>query len=162
MTHDHDDHEGHNHGDDDDHFHEIGPRHFFGVVPVLLVDDVLATVEYYRDSLGFEPDFMFEDPPTYASVSREDAIINFSLSNPPGRRNSIAAAGPGNGTDLYIVVKDVDDIHTEFQLQGVDILLEPDDSSYGMREFKIQDMNGYQIIFGEEIDDEDEDDDDDA
>ncbi|HLF79584.1 MAG TPA: VOC family protein [Dehalococcoidia bacterium] len=153
MTHDHHDHEGHDH----EHDHEVGPRHFFGVVPVLLVDDVLATVEFYRDALGFEANFLYDNPPTYASVSRNDAIINFALSQPPGRRNGVSGAGPGNGTDLYIVVNDLDDVHEEFKLTGVSILLEPLDTDYGMREFKIEDLNGYQIIFGQEVEEDDDD-----
>jgi uncharacterized glyoxalase superfamily protein PhnB len=150
MTHHHDDDEP----DEHEHHHEpAGPRHFFGVVPVLLVDDVVETVEYYRDVLGFEADFLYGQPPTYASVSRNDAIINFSLSVPPGRRNGVSQAGPGNGTDLYIVVSDVDDVYQELAANGVYVLGVPADYDYGMREFKIEDMNGYQIIFGEEVED---------
>jgi uncharacterized glyoxalase superfamily protein PhnB len=146
MTHEHPEHE-HGHV----HEHEVGPRHFFGVVPVLLVDDVLATVEYYRDALGFEADFLYDNPPSYASVSRDDAIINFALSVPPGRRNGVGQAGPGNGTDLYVVVGDINDVFEEFKLTNVTVLTEPLNTDYGMREFKIEDVNGYQLIFGEEI-----------
>ena len=156
MTHEHHDHDDEGHGGHDhEHDHDIGPRHFFGVVPVLLVDDVLSAVEYYRDALGFEADFLYDNPPTYASVSRNDTIINFSQSQPPGRRNGVKQAGPGSGTDLYIVVSDVDDVYQEFKLTGVSILIEPDNTDYGMREFKIEDINGYQIIFGEEVEDDD-------
>jgi uncharacterized glyoxalase superfamily protein PhnB len=156
LTHEHD-HDGHDH---DHHDHDHGPRHFFGVVPVFLVDDVLATVEYYRDVLGFEVNFLYEEPPTYASVSRDDAILNFSRSNPPGRRNGVAMAGPGNGTDVYIVVSDIEELYEELVAHGVQVLIEPDSYDYGMREFKIADLNGYQIIFGEEVEDFDDEDDD--
>ena len=143
MTHDH---EGH------DHDHEAaGPKHFFGVVAVLLVDDVEATVGWYREALGFEADFLYGQPPSYASVSRDDAIINFSQSVPAGRRNGVSAAGPGNGTDLYIVVADINDLYADVVASDVKVLMQPGDYDYGMREFKIEDMNGYQIIFGEEI-----------
>jgi uncharacterized glyoxalase superfamily protein PhnB len=141
-------HEGHEHN------HEVGPRHFFGVVPVLLVDDVLATVDFYREALGFEADFLYDNPPTYASVSRDDAIVNFALSVPAGRRNGVSQAGPGNGTDLYVVVGDINDVFEEFAQAGVSILSDPVNTDYGMREFKIEDLNGYQIIFGEEIEEE--------
>lgn len=149
----------HEHDPDHEHDHEHvredhAPRHFFGVVPVFLVDDVEATVTYYRDALGFEVNFLYPDAsgPTYASVSRDDAIISFSMSQPPGRRNGVANAGPGNGTDVYIVVSDIDELHEELLAHGVRVLQAPDSYDYGMREFKVEDLNGYQIIFGEETD----------
>ena len=131
---------------------EIGPRHFFGVLPVFLVDDIVQTVEYYRDVLGFEVDFLYGTPPAYASVSRNDAIINFSRSEPPGRRNSITNAGTGNGTDAYIVVSDVDDVFFEIQSHGGKIVTDLITQEYGMREFQIEDCNQYRLALAEEID----------
>jgi uncharacterized glyoxalase superfamily protein PhnB len=152
MTHDH------NH----DHDHEHGPRYFFGVIPVFLVDDVSRTAEYYRDVFGFEVDFLYGDPATYASVSRDDAIINFTRSEPVGRRNSVSSAGTGNGVDAYLVVSDVDDVCEEMKAHGAKILVEPASHDYGMREFHVEDNNGYRLAIAEETDDEDDDDDDDS
>jgi uncharacterized glyoxalase superfamily protein PhnB len=146
MTHEHQEY-GHDHDHED-----VGPRHFFGVVPVFLVDDVVQTAEYYRDVFGFEVDFLYGDPPTYASVSRDDAIINFSLSQPPGRRNSISTAGPGNGTDAYIVISDLDDVFDEMRGNGANVERAPVTTDYGMREFQVQDLNGYRLILAEESD----------
>jgi predicted enzyme related to lactoylglutathione lyase len=148
MVHDHDDHE-HEHDDQVD----TGPRHFFGVLPVFLVDDVVATVEYYRDVLGFEVDFLYGTPPYYASVSRDDAIINFTLSDPPGRRNSVSKAGLGNGVDAYMVVSDIDDVYEELRAHGADVVVPIASHDYGMREFHIQDLNSYRIALAEETDD---------
>ena len=142
----------HNH----DHDHELGARHFFGVIPVLLVDDVVGTVEYYRDVLGFDLDFVLGEPPSYASVSRNDAIINFTQSQPPGRRNSVTATGPGNGVDAYIVISDVDDVFEELQAHGARVVFEPVSLDYGMREFHIEDVNGYRLALAEETEEEDE------
>jgi uncharacterized glyoxalase superfamily protein PhnB len=144
VTHEHDD------GD------EIGSRHFFGVVPVFLVDDVAGTVAFYEQALGFEVQFLYDDPPSYASVARDDAVINFSRSNPPGRRNSVTSQGDGNGTDVYLVVSDVDELYEDLKTKGVTVLLEPASYDYGMREFKIQDPNGYHLLFGEEVEDDHE------
>jgi uncharacterized glyoxalase superfamily protein PhnB len=126
-------------------------KQFYGVVPVFLVDDVVGTVEYYRDVLGFEPDFVYGDPPHYGSVSRGNAVLNFTRSEPPGRRNSVLRSGPGSGVDAYIVVSDVDDIFEEVRDHGALIRTSPASHEYGMREFKIEDTNGYIIVFAEEI-----------
>ncbi len=143
------------HDDSDDQHDvdsEIGQRHFFGVLPVFLVDDIVQTVEYYRDVLGFEVDFLYGDPPAYASVSRDDAIINFSRSEPSGRRNSITTAGAGNGTDAYIVVSDVEDVFDEFKSHGAKIVTAIVSQEYGMREFQIEDCNQYRLALAEETD----------
>ncbi len=157
MVHEHD-HAGHDHDHDEhDHDHEIGPRHFFGVLPVFLVDDVLKAVEYYRDVLGFEVDFLYGTPPYYASVSRDDAIFNFNLSEPAGRRNNIASAGPGNGVDAYVVVSDVDEVYEEMRESGANVVFPIESLEYGMREFHIEDLNNYRIAIAAEDDVEDDD-----
>ena len=148
MAHEHD-HEEHDH----DHDYEVGPRHFFGVLPVFLVDDVVQTVEYYRDVMGFEVDFLYGTPPTYASVSRDDAIFNFTLSDPLGRRNSVRTAGFGNGVDAYMVVSDVDEVYEEFRENGANVVVPIASQEYGMREFHIEDLNNYRIAVAEETDD---------
>lgn len=150
MTHEHE------HEHEDDEHHHGGERHFYGVLPVFLVDDVVEAAEFYRDSLGFEVNFIYGEPASYASVSRDDAIINFSLSDPPGRRNSVSATGPGNGVDAYIVVSDVDDVYEEVTHHGASTLGAPQTHEYGMREFIIEDINGYRLTVGEEVEDEDD------
>ena len=141
------------HDDDDiDHVHSAGPRrHFFVALTNFLVDDVLKTAEYYRDVLGFEIEFVYGDPPFFGSVSRDDAVINFSLSDPPGRRNSVASAGPGNGVDATIVVTDVDEICEDLKQRGANIIQAPESMDYGMRESQIEDMNGYRLALSAEM-----------
>jgi uncharacterized glyoxalase superfamily protein PhnB len=153
MVHDHHDQDEHDHDHDHDHEFEVGPRHFFGVVPVFLVDNVEDTVSHYRDVMGFEVDFLYGTPATYASVSRDDAIINFTLSEPAGRRNSVRTAGSGNGVDAYFVVADVDEVYIEFQENGANVVEPIASYDYGMREFQIEDINGYRLTIAEETDD---------
>jgi uncharacterized glyoxalase superfamily protein PhnB len=127
------------------------PRYFFGAVPVFLVDDVLVTAEYYRETLGFELNFIWGEPPSYGSVSRDDAIINFSRSMPAGRRNGMAAAGAGNGVDVIIVVKSIDEVYEELRQRGATITMELETQVYAMREFQLRDNNGYILAIAEEI-----------
>ena len=131
---------------------------FKSVAPSFVVSDVVATAEYYRDVLGFGVEFLYGEPATYASVSRDDAILNFSLSQPPGRRNSVASQGEGNGVDAYVVVSDVDDLWEEMRTHGATVMRDPASYDYGMREFQIEDMNGYRLMFGEEVEDDEEED----
>lgn len=45
-------------------------------VPVLFVRDVPASAEFFRDTLGFDIDFLHGTPPFYGSVSRDDACLH--------------------------------------------------------------------------------------
>lgn len=138
-----------------DHVHD--PKHFHGVVPVFLVDDVEATAQYYRDVLGFEVDFVWGEGPSYGRVVRDDAIIDFVRSNPPGSRNSIAASGVAHGADALIVVSDVEEVYIELQEKGITVLEPLAAREYGMLDCMIEDMNGYRLTIGGGLDDEDDD-----
>jgi catechol 2,3-dioxygenase-like lactoylglutathione lyase family enzyme len=146
MTHDHDNEHDHEH-----HHHDFGPRHFIMATPGLLVDDVQTTADYYRDILGFDIRFTYGEPPTFAVVDRGDVSVHLVRSDPPGRRNGMAAAGPGNGNDFYVDVTDIDELHAELTGRGARVLSEPQTWPYGMREFNIEDLNGYRIIFGQAV-----------
>ncbi len=153
--------EQHEH-DHDHHHHGRGPGEFLGVVPVFLVDDVAATAQYYRDVLGFEVEFLYPDEePTYSRVIRGDVVIDFTLSDPPGGRNSVQSSGSQRGTDIVIVVSEVEDVYSDMQEHGANVLERLDARESGMLDFTIEDPNGYRLTIGGDLD-EDEDDDEDA
>ena len=132
--------------------------HFHGVVPVFLVDDVEATAEYYRDVLGFEVDFVWGDDASYGRVVRDDAVIDFLRSDPPGRRNSVAATGATHGADAVIVVSEVEDVYIEIQEKGAKVVERLEAREYGMLDCTIEDLNGYRLTIGGSLDDDEEDD----
>ena len=93
-------------------------------MPVFLVDDVRLTAEYYRDVLGFEVDFLYGEPPTYASVSRDDADHRLQhAANPPGARNSVKVSGvERTAPTRYIVVSDVEEIYDRDPEKGANVI----------------------------------------
>ncbi len=113
------------------------PAQFIQGAPVLHVADVKATAAYYRDVLGFTSDFGDE---VYAVVWRDNSAIHFVK----GDRS------PG-GFHLFQWVRDVDACFREFRKRGAEIIGEPADRSYGIRDFNIRDLNGISIIFGQDI-----------
>ena len=137
---------------EDERDEETSEDGIYGVVPVFLVDEIVSTVEYYRDKLGFRVDYVYGEPPHYGSVSRGGAVVHFTKSDPPGRRNSVRRAGPGNGVDAFFVVQEVDALHAQFAENGAIVITGPASHEYGMREFKIEDTNGYILVFAAEID----------
>ncbi|MEP1032836.1 VOC family protein [Ekhidna sp.] len=108
---------------------------------ILPVENVKATAEYYRDKLGFAISFLWKDPPTYAVVNRDDAVgLHFTTSNHPIKKDDQAR--------LYIFVHDVDKVYKEYQNAGVKILEPINNTDYKMREFVIEDINGYKLVLG--------------
>jgi len=121
-----------------------------------LVDDVAATAEYYRDLLGFEVEFLWGDEPIYGRVIRDDAVLDFVRSEPPGRRNSVAAAGATTGADALIVVGEVEDGYMEIQEKAEKVLERLAPREYGMLDCMIEDLNGYRLTIGGGIEGEED------
>jgi len=113
------------------------PRQFIQGAPVLHVADVQATAGYYRDMLGFTWDYGDDE---YAVVWRDNAAIHLARSS----------QGP-TGIHLFQWVRDVDAYYREIRDRGARVLDEPADRSYGIREFKVRDPNGVDIVFGQDI-----------
>lgn len=122
-----------------------------GSAPVLLVRDVVASANYFRDRLGFEYDRMWGDPPDFCMVRRDGHIVMLSQA-PPG-----AALVPhwqvvGQMWDVYFWVDDVDAIYREMQERGAIIDYHLGVKGYGVKEFGVQDIDDHDIAFGQVID----------
>jgi predicted enzyme related to lactoylglutathione lyase len=113
------------------------PEQFVQGAPVLHVPDVSATVAFYRDVLGFTCDFGDD---TYAVVWRDNSAIHF-----------VRDKGSPHGIHLFQWVKDVDAYYREVVSRGAKDAAEPTDQTYGIREFGLCDINGVEIVFGQDI-----------
>ncbi len=121
---------------------------FRTVMPVLIVDDLVKTAHYYRETLGFHIDFIWESPSGFASLSRDDISINLKQSNPTGKGRSNKR---GNGVDIYFCVNDLDQLLEELRAKNAHIVMEPTNQIYGVRELNVEDCDGYILCFGEEL-----------
>jgi len=113
-----------------------------GAATVFVVNDVLRSVEHYRDVLGFHTEFTYGQPVFYAGVERDDVGIHLQAASQTKRQ-------PGHGA-VNIFVTDVDAIYRELTSQGAKTLNEPKDYAYGMRDFDLRDLDGNQLCFGME------------
>ena len=113
-----------------------------GAATVFVVQDVLRSVEHYRDVLGFHTEFTYGKPTFYAGVERDDLVIHLQAASETKRQ-------PGQGA-VYVFVTDVDALYQELKSRGARTLNEPKDYPYGMRDFNINDIDGNQLCFGME------------
>lgn len=123
--------------------------------PVLGVANVRQAAEYYRDVLGFslDPvDGVFQprgDEPggVYAIVKRAGVWIHFQI-----RRGEMPKRErPSYEGDAYLYVSDLDALHAELVQRGAHVTQEPRVAPYGIREIRVEDLNGYRLTFGEFI-----------
>jgi catechol 2,3-dioxygenase-like lactoylglutathione lyase family enzyme len=103
------------------------------------VGDVLAAVEFYTERLGFELGFTWGEPVTMAGVNLGQAQI------------FLEEGTPNPGCNLYFVVGDADELFEFQRSRGVEVVAAPEDRPYGLRDFRVRDLNGYQLGFGHHI-----------
>jgi predicted enzyme related to lactoylglutathione lyase len=118
--------------------------------PYFIVDDVVATANFYKDKLGFQSDRFWGEPPCFTMVYRSGITIMLGRLEKAGLMRPNSAVHPeGEGVwDAYVWVDDADALYEEFKSKGVKIAREICDQEYGCRDFDIQDCNGYLLCFG--------------
>jgi catechol 2,3-dioxygenase-like lactoylglutathione lyase family enzyme len=114
------------------------------LVPALLVRSVRASIDFYQ-RLGFTVTAVVPDEaaPRWAEVTRDGITLQFHDEPPHG-----TAATPIFSGTFYIFPEDVMSLAEEFRVK-VDFAWGPEVMEYGMREFGIQDPDGYFLAFSE-------------
>ena len=100
---------------------------------------------------GFHVDFVHGDPPVHARVCADPSYsaptihIRFEPLEPGAAPNSTVYLWAHVGTGL-------DRLFEVYRDRGVKIVCEPKDQPWGLRQFIIEDCDGYLISFSAEID----------
>lgn len=119
---------------------------FFGVQPVLVVSDVDAAVAFYTEKLAFEVDFLIGEPPNHAGLVRGNWSCDQAYLQ--------LTAAPVNqeirpqGWLYFMVEAQIDQLFEEYLDKGVEIVRPPQTYPWGMREFSVCDLDGYELRFG--------------
>jgi lactoylglutathione lyase len=124
---------------------------FSDVTPNLVVSEMARSVAFYRDVLGFElhqsvPD---EPPLVFAWMKRGD--VNVFLNEIGAAREEYPGllSRPIGGTfTMFVVMEGVDALHDAVAGKAR-IVMPLGDKVYGMREFAVEDPDGYVITFAE-------------
>ncbi len=106
----------------------------------LPVGDVLAAVDFYTTKLGFSLGFTWGKPPEISGVN----LGNVQLFLEQGVPNP-------EGCSVYFVVSNVDELFEFHRANGVDVVVPPGDREYGLRDYRIKDLNGYALGFGHHL-----------
>jgi uncharacterized glyoxalase superfamily protein PhnB len=115
--------------------------------PVLIVRDLVASAEYWRDAVGFELPGYWGDPPAFAVLERDGCRLMLAQ-GPEGFQPRPNWTVVDMIWNVYFNVDDADALHAELLGRGAKIDYEPCDQPWKMREFGIQDLDGNDIAFG--------------
>ena len=114
--------------------------------PILNVEDLHASMDYYVQKLGFEKQWDWGDPPDFGCVKRGKVEI------------FLCQGGQGQpGTWMSIFMDDVDALYEEYKKSGATIIDPPRDYPWQTREMLVEDLDGHRFrMSGEPIGDADQ------
>src|SRR5262245_3390050 len=110
---------------------------------ILAVADVVDTVRYYRDKLGFVGEWLWGEPPDFGGVSWGKIGVMFCLQP--------ALAANIEGHQHAFLVSGLDRLHERHSNNGVQVISSLEAKPWGLREYTVRDLNGYHLRFGEPI-----------
>jgi lactoylglutathione lyase len=126
---------------------------FTKLTPNLLVASVERSLAFYVDTLGFAPGMTVPDQSPFAFASVASGPVEIFLNDAAGAVKEYPAfAGRPIGATgtLFIEVEGVNALHD--RLNGtVKVVMPIVTKFYGMREFAIEDPDGYVITFAERV-----------
>jgi catechol 2,3-dioxygenase-like lactoylglutathione lyase family enzyme len=108
--------------------------------PELRVPDLAAAIEFYTTKLGFRLGFTWGEPPEIAGVNLGNVQM-FLLRGQP----SPAACS------VSFVVGDADELLEYQRGKGVEIVVPIGDRVYGLRDYRVRDLYGYELSFGHHL-----------
>ncbi|MFC2013749.1 VOC family protein [Chloroflexota bacterium] len=117
------------------------------ISPTLAVRNMKETIEFYKNSLGFKVGICFPDAnnPEYADLSKDGMVLMVI----PAENCGIGSKEkPGIGVNLYMQIDgDIDKYYDGLKKRGVKIEVDIKDEPYGIRDFTVEDINGYLLTF---------------
>jgi catechol 2,3-dioxygenase-like lactoylglutathione lyase family enzyme len=108
--------------------------------PAVSVSDVSAAVDFYTGKLGFRLDFTHGDPPAMAGVGLGNVQMFLERGTP----------NPA-GCSVYFVVGNADELYEFQRANGVEVVDAPGDRPYGLRDYRVRDLHGYELGFGHHL-----------
>jgi lactoylglutathione lyase len=124
---------------------------FLKLTPNLLVASVERSLAFYVDTLGFERGMTVPEASPFAFASVVSGAVEIFFNDAKGAVKEYAgfAGKPLGATGtLFIEVEGIEDLHERLK-PIVKIVMPMVTQFYGMREFAIEDPDGYVITFAQ-------------
>jgi GNAT superfamily N-acetyltransferase len=109
------------------------------VEPVLPVRDVVQTVDYWRNVLGFQTQWLSGTPPDIGAVSWGAVHVQFYASK--------EFAEKPQRHYVWIRSRQLSSLHDMHQQKKAEIVVPIQPTGWGFMEYIVQDINGHHLIF---------------
>lgn len=123
------------------------------IAPFFVVDDLLASLDFYRTRLGFEVPHRGggdgqDDKDFWGIVQRDNVMIMLKAIAPDIYPQPNSSRHEWARWDAYVHTPDPDSLYREFVGRGVPMHRPLEDTGDGLRAFEIKDNSGYVLCFG--------------
>ena len=119
------------------------------ISPMLAVRNMKQTIEFYKISLGFKMGMAFPDVgnPEYIDLSKDGMVLMFIPVENVGIGKEERL---GVGVNIYMQIDgDIDEYYNELKNKDVNIVVDIKDEPYGIRDFTVEDIDGYKLTFNQ-------------
>ena len=117
--------------------------------PLLAARNMKRTIEFYKNTLGFEMGMAFPtaDDPEYVDLIKDGMVLMFISAENMGVGSEDIF---GIGVNLYMQIDgDIDEYYGELKKRGVRLVEDIKDEPFGIRDFTIEDIDGYRLTFNQ-------------
>lgn len=122
------------------------------VAPCFIVRDVVPSIAFYTDRLGFEVAFLGpDDGPYFAMLQRDGVRLMLKAITPEVQPTPNPSRHPWARWDAYIYTPDPDALAEEFTSRGVPFREPLGVNSDQLRGFEVMDADGYVLYFGRPV-----------
>ena len=129
---------------------ELTPFQPFGFQPVFQVRDIQTSIEWYRDKLGFTIDFVVGEPPAHARIVADPT---YAAPTVHLRFESLQSeTAPFAGAEVWMHVDNsIDELYARYVSRSVTVVEPIEDKPWGLRQFVIEDPDGYRLVIVAEL-----------
>lgn len=106
----------------------------------LLVSDLDTAIDFYTNKLGFWLAFKWGEPPAMAGVNLGHVPLFLERGEPSPK-----------GCYLYFVINDANAFYEFHEKNGVEIVVPIADRDYGLRDYRVRDLYGYELSLGHRL-----------
>ena len=122
------------------------------VAPFFIVRDVMPSIAFYKDRLGFTVSFLGpDDGPYFAMLKRDGVRLMLKDITPEVQATPNPSRHQWARWDAYVHTPDPDALAEEFTSRGVSFREPLGINSDHLRGFEVMDADGYVLYFGRPV-----------
>ena len=116
-------------------------------VPVIATEDVMETVRYFEEVLGFEKQWVWGDPPEYAGLKSGDALLYVNYD--PDLAGAIGE--DGLAPEIFLWVEKIEELYEQHRSCGAEVIEELSERPWKAKQYVVLEPNGYRIKIAEDL-----------